>query len=99
MLAGCALGCAPGTERMLLCKCCCPRMYGADIEQFVMTEKASLEEIRIELAKLKVAYEVLEKSHRRLVSKVIHDKSEAEHFVGQMVVDRTMLCPTWLKGR
>lgn len=99
MLAGRALGCAPGTERMLLCKRSCPRMYGTDIEQFVMNEKASLEEIRVELAKLQVAYEVLEKSHRRLVAKVLKDKSEAEHFVGQMVVDRTMLCPTWLKGR
>lgn len=64
-----------------------------------MTEKASLEEIRIELAKLKLAYEVLEKSHRRLVTKVLTDRSEADHFVGQMVIDRTMATPQWLKGR
>lgn len=74
-------------------------MHGTDIEQFVMTANSTIEEIRVELAKLQVAYEVLEKSHRRLVAKVLTDKSEAEHFVGQMVVDRTMLCPTWLKGR
>jgi hypothetical protein len=64
-----------------------------------MTEKSSLEEIRIELAKLKLAYEVLEKSHRRLIAKVIADRSEADHFAGQMVIDRTMLTPQWLKGR
>ena len=64
-----------------------------------MTEKSSVEEIRVELAKLQLAYEVLEKSHRRLVAKVLANRSEADHFVGQMVIDRTMLTPTWLKGR
>lgn len=64
-----------------------------------MTANSSIEEIRLELAKLKVAYEVLEKSHRRLISKVLTDKSEAEHFAGQMVIDRTMATPQWLKGR
>jgi hypothetical protein len=64
-----------------------------------MTTNSSIEEIRVELAKLQLAYEVLEKSHRRLVAKVLADKSEAEHFVGQMVIDRTMLTPPWLKGR
>lgn len=54
--------------------------------------------MRRELAKLQVDYEVLEKSHRRLVAKVLKDKSEAEQFLGQMVIDRTMLCPTWLKS-
>lgn len=82
---------------MLLCVSRCLQMYGTDKEQFIMTANSTIDEIRIELAKLQVAYEVLEKSHRRLVSKVLKDKSEAEHFVGQMVVDRTMLCPTWLK--
>lgn len=64
-----------------------------------MSANASLEEVRTELAKLKVAYEVLEKSHRRLISKVLTDRSEAEHFAGQMVIDRTMATPQWLKGR
>ena len=64
-----------------------------------MNSNANLEEMRIELAKLKVAYEVLEKSHRRLTAKVIADKSESEALLGQMVIDRTMLCPGWLKGR
>ncbi len=64
-----------------------------------MSANASLEEVRTELAKLKVAYEVLEKSHRRLISKVLTDRSEAEHFAGQMVIDRTMQTPNWLKGR
>ncbi len=64
-----------------------------------MSANASLEEVRVELAKLKLAYEVLEKSHRRLIAKVLPDKSEAEHFAGQMVIDRTLHCPQWLKGR
>jgi len=65
----------------------------------IMTEKATIEEIRVELAKLQLAYEVLEKSHRRLVAKVLADRSETDHFVGQMVIDRTLLTPAWLKGR
>jgi hypothetical protein len=64
-----------------------------------MTPNSTIEEIRTELAKLQLAYEVLEKSHRRLVAKVLADRSEADHFVGQMVIDRTLLTPGWLKGR
>lgn len=67
--------------------------------QGIMSTNASLEELRVELAKLRLAYEVLEKSHRRLIGKVLTDKSEADHFAGQMVIDRTLLTPTWLKGR
>jgi hypothetical protein len=65
----------------------------------IMSANSSLEEVRAELTKLKIAYEVLEKSHRRLIAKVLTDKSEADHFAGQMVIDRTMLTPSWLKGR
>jgi hypothetical protein len=64
-----------------------------------MNQNASLDEIRRELAKLQVDYQVLEKSHRRLVAKVLTDRAEADYFSGQMVVDRTVLCPAWLKGR
>ena len=64
-----------------------------------MNATSTIEEIRIELAKLQVAHDVLEKSHRRLIAKVLTDRSEADHFAGQMVIDRTMLCPQWLKGR
>lgn len=64
-----------------------------------MTPNSTLEEIRIELAKLKVEHEVLQKSHQRLVAKTLADKSEAEHLLGQMSVDRMLLCPTWLKSR
>jgi len=63
-----------------------------------MNASASIEEIRKEFAKLKVDYEVLEKSHRRLVAKVLQDKADAEHFLGQMSVDRMVLTPQWLKG-
>jgi len=63
-----------------------------------MNPNSTIEEIRRELAKLQLDYQVLEKSHRRLVAKVLEDKSEAEQFLGQMVVDRTMLCPPWLKS-
>jgi hypothetical protein len=65
----------------------------------IMSANSSLEEVQAELAKLKIAYEVLEKSHRRLIAKVITDRSEADHFAGQMVIDRTILTPSWLKGR
>lgn len=74
-----------------------PSRSPRDVE--IMSANASIEEIRAELAKLKLAYEVLEKSHRRLIAKVLPDKSEADHFAGQMVIDRTMLTPPWLKGR
>lgn len=63
-----------------------------------MTANSTIEEIRRELAKLQVDYEVLEKSHRRLATKMLKDKSEADQFLGQMVIDRTMLCPMWLKS-
>lgn len=62
-----------------------------------MNANATLEELRRELAKLKIEHEVLEKSHRRLVSKVLTDRATAEHFLGQSSVDRMMLTPTWLK--
>ena len=75
----------------------CKHRYSKKVQ--IMTEKSSLEEIRVELAKLQLAYEVLEKSHRRLVAKVLADRSESDHFVGQMVIDRTLLTPPWLKGR
>ena len=35
----------------------------------IMSANSSLEEVQAELAKLKIAYEVLEKSHRRLIAK------------------------------
>lgn len=63
-----------------------------------MSQTAIIEEIRKDLAKLRLDYEVLEKSHRRLVAKVLPDRSETEHFVGQMVVDRTLMRPSWLKN-
>ena len=63
-----------------------------------MNQNSPIEEIRRELAKLQLDYQVLEKSHRRLVAKVLKERDEAEHFSGQMVIDRTMLCPAWLKS-
>jgi hypothetical protein len=63
-----------------------------------MNQNATIEELRRTLAKLQVEFEVLEKSHRRLAAKVIGDKSEADHFLGQMVVDRMIVTPTWLKN-
>lgn len=62
-----------------------------------MNANATVDELRKELAKLKVEFEILDKSHRRLVAKVLPDRSEAEHFLGQMTVDRMLLTPTWLK--
>lgn len=63
-----------------------------------MNAKDTLEEMRKELEKLRVDYEVLQKSHRRLVTKVLTDRADAEHFLGQMVIDRTLLRPTWAKS-
>lgn len=78
-----------------------PVAAGAKDDQFngteIMNANASVDEMRRELARLQVEFEVLEKSHRRLVAKVLRDKSEAEQFLGQMAVDRMMVTPTWLK--
>jgi len=63
-----------------------------------MSQNVTIEEMRRELAKLQLDYQVLEKSHRRLVAKVLTDRAEADHFTGQMVVDRTLLSPSWLKS-
>ena len=62
-----------------------------------MNQSTVIEELRRELAKLQLDYQVLEKSHRRLVAKVLTDRVEAEHFTGQMAVDRTILNSTALK--
>jgi hypothetical protein len=65
----------------------------------VMNQNATIEELRRELTKLQVEFQILEKSHRRLIGKVLTDRNDADYFAGQMVVDRTMLTPAWLKGR
>jgi len=63
-----------------------------------MTANAAIEELRLELAKLKSEHEVLEKSHRRLVAKLLGDPTEAENFLGQMAVDRVRAYPRALKS-
>jgi hypothetical protein len=63
-----------------------------------MNQNATIDELRRTLAKLQVEFEVLEKSHRRLAAKVLTDKAETDHFLGQMAVDRMILTPTWLKN-
>ena len=63
-----------------------------------MTANAVIEELRLELAKLKSEHEVLEKSHRRLVAKLLGDPSEAENFLSQMAVDRVRAYPRALKS-
>ena len=69
------------------------------LEDYLNSLGEKIDFAKLASAKLKLAYEVLEKSHRRLVTKVLTDRSEADHFVGQMVIDRTMATPQWLKGR
>jgi len=49
--------------------------------------------IKTELAKLQAEHEVLAKSHRRLVAKVLDDRTATEQFLGQMAVDRMMVYP------
>jgi len=63
-----------------------------------MTANAAIEELRLELAKLKSEHEVLEKSHRRLVAKLLGDATEAENFLSQMAVDRVRAYPRALKS-
>jgi hypothetical protein len=63
-----------------------------------MTANAAIEELRLELAKLKSEHEVLEKSHRRLVAKLLSDPTEADNFLGQMAVDRVRAYPRALKS-
>ncbi|HEX5218196.1 MAG TPA: hypothetical protein VFZ59_01400 [Verrucomicrobiae bacterium] len=63
-----------------------------------MTANAAIEELRLELAKLKSEHEVLEKSHRRLVAKLLGDPTEVENFLSQMAVDRVRAYPRALKS-
>ena len=63
-----------------------------------MSVNAAIEELRLELAKLKTEHEVLEKSHRRLVAKLLGDPTEAENFLSQMAVDRVRAFPRALKS-
>lgn len=63
-----------------------------------MTANAAIEELRLELAKLKAEHEVLEKSHRRLVAKLLGDPTEADNFLSQMAVDRVRAFPRALKS-
>lgn len=62
-----------------------------------MSANAAIEELRLELAKLKSEHEVLEKSHRRLVAKLLGDPIETENFLSQMAVDRVRAYPRALK--
>ena len=63
-----------------------------------MTTNAAIEELRLELAKLKSEHEVLANSHRRLVAKLLGDPMEAENFLSQMAVDRVRAYPRALKS-
>jgi hypothetical protein len=58
-----------------------------------MSANSTIEEIKAELAKLQAEHEVLAKSHRRLVAKVLDDRAATEQFLGQMAVDRMMVYP------
>jgi hypothetical protein len=63
-----------------------------------MSKNAMVDELRLELAKLRAEHEVLEKSHRRLVAKVLGDPTEAEQFLGHMAVDRVIVSRGLLKS-
>ena len=58
-----------------------------------MSANSTIEEIKTELAKLQAEHEILAKSHRRLVAKVLEDRTAAEQFLGQMAVDRMLVYP------
>jgi len=63
-----------------------------------MNVNSTIEEMRLELAKMKAEHEVLDRSHRRLVAKVLGDTKEAEQFLGQMAVDRVIVSRGLLKS-
>jgi len=63
-----------------------------------MSTNSTIEEMRLELAKMKAEHEVLDRSHRRLVAKVLGDPEEAEQFLGQMAVDRVIVSRGLLKS-
>lgn len=58
-----------------------------------MNTNSTIEEIKSELAKLQAEHEILAKSHRRLVAKVLGDRAATEQFLGQMAVDRVLVYP------
>ena len=58
-----------------------------------MSANSTIEEIKTELARLRAEHEILEKSHRRLVAKVLGDRAATDQFLGQMAVDRMMVFP------
>ena len=58
-----------------------------------MSANSTIEEIKSELAKLQAEHEILAKSHRRLVAKVLDDRTATAQFLGQMAVDRMMVYP------
>lgn len=58
-----------------------------------MSANSTIEEIKEELAKLQAEHEILAKSHRRLVAKVLGDRAAVEQFLGQMAVDRMLVYP------
>ena len=58
-----------------------------------MSANSTIEEIKMELARLQAEYEILARSHRRLVAKVLGDRAAAEQFLGQMAVDRVLVYP------
>ena len=63
-----------------------------------MNVNETIEELRLELAKLQTEHEVLVKSHRRLAAKVLGGPEEAEKFLSHMAVDRVQAFPRRLKS-
>ena len=62
-----------------------------------MNANATVDEMRRELAKLKAEHEILANSYKEFVGRVLGNNADAQHFLGQMAVDRVRLYPHWVK--
>jgi hypothetical protein len=62
-----------------------------------MNSDSDIDEIRRELALLKIAHEALLKSHRRLVLKVLGDTPETAVFLDEIQNEIVEKYPEWMK--
>ena len=64
----------------------------------LMNRDSDINEIRRELALLKLSHEALLKSHRNLALKTLGDTPEAAVFLKQIQSEIVEKCPDWLKS-
>jgi len=62
-----------------------------------MDKESNIDEIRKELAMLKVAHEALLKSHKKLALKTLGDSPETADFIDEIASDTVENFPEWMK--